>query len=92
MPRDSGDNGGGIPIQIVSENPISENGITVPASAPDVASAPKEAAQTAADSTTATANADDQSASTDDDQKKKKAITLAQKVGRITVLLPTKTN
>jgi filamentous hemagglutinin family protein len=90
--QDSGDNGGGIPIQIVSENPISENGITVPASAPDVASAPKEAAQTAADSTTATANADDQSASTDDDQKKKKAITLAQKVGRITVLLPTKTN
>jgi filamentous hemagglutinin family protein len=90
--QDSGDNGGGIPIQIVSENPISENGITVPASAPDVASAPKEVAQTAADSTTVAANADDQSATTDDDQKKKKAITLAQKVGRIKVLLPTKTN
>jgi filamentous hemagglutinin family protein len=90
--QDSGDNGGGIPIQIVSENPITENGITVPASAPEVASAPKEVAQTAADSTTVAANADDQSAATDDDQKNKKPITLAQKVGRITVLLPTKTN
>jgi len=90
--QDSGDNGGGIPIQIVSENPISENGITVPASAPDVASAPKEVAQTAADSTTVATNADEQSASTDEDQKKKKTITLAQKVGRVTVNLPTKTN
>jgi filamentous hemagglutinin family protein len=90
--QDSGDNGGGVPIQIVSENPIAENGITVPASAPDVASAPKEVAQTAADSTTVAANADDQSASAVDDQKKKKAITLAQKVGRVTINLPTKTN
>jgi hypothetical protein len=89
---DPGDNGGGIPIQIVSENPISENGITVPASAPDVASAPRAVAQTAADSTTVAASAGDQSDATDDNQKNKKAITLAQKVGRVTVNLPTKTN
>jgi hypothetical protein len=89
---DPSDGGGPPTIQIVSENPITENGISVPASAPDVATAPKEVAQTAADSTTVAANTDDQSASMDEDPKKKKAITLAQKVGRITVLLPTKTN
>jgi hypothetical protein len=88
----TGDNGGGIPIQIVSDNPVTENGIQVPETAPDVASAPREVAQTAADSTTVASNADDQNAAPDDEQKKKKGITLAQKVGRVTVLLPTKTN
>ena len=38
----TGDNSGGIPIQIVSDNPISENGVEVAAAAPDVASAPTQ--------------------------------------------------
>jgi len=49
----------------------------------------KQDAQVADDASTANAKADEQS---DDEQKKKKEITLAQKVGQVTVLLPTKTN
>jgi filamentous hemagglutinin family protein len=91
---DGGEGSGGPGIQIVSENPISENGISVPAAAaaPEVASAPKAAAQTAADLTTVTASADDQSANIGDEQKKKEPITLAQKVSRITILLPDRKN
>ena len=48
----------------------------------------KQDAQVTDDASTTT-KTDDQS---DDDQKNKKPITLAQKVGRVTVLLPTKTN
>ena len=51
--------------------------------------ATRQDAQVADDASTAATKADSQS---DDDQKKKKPITLAQKVGRVTVLLPTKTN
>jgi hypothetical protein len=51
--------------------------------------ASRQDAQVADDASTAAAKADSQS---DDDQKKKKPITLAQKVGRVTVLLPTTTN
>jgi hypothetical protein len=47
-------------------------------------------AQVADDSTTATTKTDTSDGS-DDDSKKKKGITLAQKVGRVTVLLPPKT-
>ena len=51
--------------------------------------ATRQDAQVADDASTAATKSDSQS---DDDQKKKKPITLAQKVGRVTVLLPTKTN
>jgi hypothetical protein len=88
----TGDSSGGIPIQVVSDNPISENGVDVTPTAPDVATAPTQVAQTAEDATavadTATGEGDD----SDDEKKKKKPVALAQKVGRVTVLLPTKTN
>ena len=89
----TGDNSGGIPIQIVSDNPISENGIQVPDTAPDVASAPTQVAQTADNANDVASKADDTDGSSgDDDLKKKKSITLAQKVSRVTVILPTKNN
>ncbi len=86
----TGDNSGGIPIQIVSDNPISENGVEVAAAAPDVASAPTQVAQTAADAAAVVATAN--GIGDNSDEVNKKPITLAQKVGRVTVLLPNKTN
>jgi filamentous hemagglutinin family protein len=89
----TGDNGGVVPIQVVSDNPISENGIQVPDTAPDVASAPTQVAQTADNANDVAAKADgtDGSDDPDDLKKKKKEIGLAQKVGRVTVMLPPKT-
>lgn len=88
----TGDSSGGIPIQIISDNPISENGVEVAASAPNVASAPTQVAQTADNANEVASKADDSDGSSDDDQnKKKKGITLAQKVSRVTILLPPKT-
>ena len=88
----TGDNGGGIPIQIVSDNPISENGIQVPDTAPDVANAPTQVAQTADNANDVASKTDDGDADDTDDLKKKKNITLAQKVSHVTVILPTKNN
>jgi filamentous hemagglutinin family protein len=86
----TGDNSGGIPIQIVSNNPISENGVEVAAAAPDVASAPTQVAQTAADAAAVVATAN--GIGDNSDEVNKKPVALAQKVGRVTVLLPNKTN
>jgi filamentous hemagglutinin family protein len=84
----TGDNSGGIPIQIVSDNPISENGVEVAAAAPDVASAPTQVAQTAADAAAVVATAN--GIRDNSDEVNKQPITLAQRVGRVTVLLPGK--
>jgi hypothetical protein len=88
----TGDSGGGIPIQIVSDNPVSENGVLVAASAPEVASAPTQVAQTAEDATAVADTANGLGDDTDEQNKKKKQITLAAKVSRVTVLLPNKNN
>jgi hypothetical protein len=58
-----------------------------------VASAPTQVAQTADNANGVASKADDNDGSDDPDNlKKKKGITLAQKVSRVTVILPTKTN
>jgi hypothetical protein len=76
----------------VSDNPISENGIQVPDTAPDVANAPTQVAQTADNANDVASKTDDGDADDTDDLKKKKNITLAQKVSHVTVILPTKNN
>jgi len=54
-----------------------------------VPNAPKEVAQTADDATTVASKTDDQTDSDEDLQKKKgKGIALAQKTGRVTIVLP----
>jgi hypothetical protein len=80
--------GEGIPI-VISDNPVIANGIELPDTAPDVPNAPKEVAQTADDATTVASKTDDQTDSDEDLQKKKgKGIALAQKTGRVTIVLP----
>ncbi len=87
----TGDSSGGIPIQIVSDSPVSENGVDVTPTAPDVVSAPTQVAQTAEDATAVADTANGLGDATDDDLKKKKAsVALVRKVSRVTVLLPTK--
>jgi hypothetical protein len=82
--------GEGIPI-VISDNPVIANGIELPDMAPDVPNAPKEVAQTADDATTVASKTDDQTDSDEDLQKKKgKGIALAQKTGRVTIILPPK--
>ena len=88
----TGDSSGGIPIQIVSDSPVSENGVDVTPTAPDVASAPTQVAQNAEDATAVADTANGLGDDTDEQNKKKKPISLAQKVNRVTVILPTKNN
>jgi len=57
-----------------------------------VASAPTQVAQTAADATAVEATANGLGDEIDKQNEKKKEITLARKVSRVTVLLPTKNN
>jgi filamentous hemagglutinin family protein len=83
--------GGPGPV-VISDSPVSENGnLVAPTTLSDVASAPTQVAQTAADANTVASTADDENLN-GEETKKKKSITLAQKVGRVTVILPTKTN
>jgi len=79
--------GGPSPIIIVAQNPINENGVIVPDAAPIASNVAKNNGETADDASTVASKTDDQ----DDDQKKKgKQVTLAQKVSRVTVILPPK--
>ena len=89
---DTGNSGTPVGIQIISDNPVSENGVEVAATAPDVASAPTQVAQTAEDATAVADTANSLGDDTEEQNKKKKGITLASKVSRVTVLLPTKNN
>ena len=89
---DTGNSGTPVGIQIISDNPVSENGVEVAATAPDVASAPTQVAQTAEDATAVADTANSLGDDTEELNKKKKGITLASKVSRVTVLLPTKNN
>jgi filamentous hemagglutinin family protein len=78
---------GGIPIQVITDNPSTVNGVSVAPTASDAPSAPKEVAETTeAASTIAKSSGDNDE--NDDPTKKKKGIALAQKVSRVTVLLP----
>jgi hypothetical protein len=80
---------GGPGPTVISDNPVSENGNLVAAvTLPDVASAPTQVAQTAADATTVASTADDETLNDNGLKGGKKPITLAQRVGRVTVLLP----
>jgi hypothetical protein len=80
---------GGPGPTVISDNPVSENGNLVAAiTLPDVASAPTQVAQTAADATTVASTADDETLNDNGLKGDKKPITLAQRVGRVTVLLP----
>jgi len=86
-----GDSGGGPVIQVIAENPVDVNNAIVQPTAPQTASVAKEVATTAETADTVAANSGD--AGDDLDPKKKKegkAIGLAQKVNRVTVLLPQK--
>jgi hypothetical protein len=78
---------GGIPIVVVSDNP-SVNGVSVPESPSEAGGA----SQTVAQTTDAASDVAKSSGGSDDDNdllnKKKKGIGLAQKVGRVTVILP----
>ena len=82
---------GSIDANLISNNSISgetsgQSGTTqgTAANATSAAASNENASQNAASTTT-----DDD---TTDDKKKKKPVALAQKVGRVTVILPTKTN
>jgi filamentous hemagglutinin family protein len=80
---------GGPGPTVISDNPVSENGNLVAAiTLPDVASAPTQVAQTAADATTVASTADDETLKESGQKGDKKPITLAQRVGRVTVILP----
>jgi filamentous hemagglutinin family protein len=82
---------GGPGPTVISDNPVSENGNLVTAiTLPDVASAPTQVAQTAADATAVASTTDDETLNDNGLKGGKKPITLAQRVGRVTVLLPGK--
>ncbi len=78
-------------IQVITDNPTTVNGALVDPTATDAPSVAKEVAQTADDASTVVSKTDDQSGNGDDDKKNKgKQIALAQKVSRVTVMLPQK--
>jgi trimeric autotransporter adhesin len=80
---------GGPGPTVISDSPVSENGNLVAAiTVPDVASAPVQVAQTAADATDVASAAQPQTLNDSETKGDKRPITLAQKVGRVTVLLP----
>ena len=81
----------GIPSDSTGPDPIiiSDNGSTAPPSA-EVAKTDAPTADTAATVTTKTEDQDDGSGNDDLNQKKGKGIMLAQKTGRVTVILPPK--
>jgi len=82
-PSDSG----GIPIQVITDNPSTINGVSVAPTVTDAPSAPKVVAETTdAASTMAKSSGDNDEI--DDPTKKKKGVSLAQKVSRVTVILP----
>jgi filamentous hemagglutinin family protein len=85
----TGPQDGPSPIIITSTDPV-VNGIETPPIATDAPNVAKEVAQTADDVSTVVSKTDDQSDVGDDDKKKGKQIALAQKVGRVTVVLPPK--
>ena len=89
----TGPDSGPTTIEVISDNPVTANGIQVADTAPDAASAPTQIAQTADNANDVAAKADDTDGSDDSDEqkKKKKVIGLAEKVGRVTVMLPPKT-
>ena len=80
---------GGIPIQVITDNPSTVNGVSVAPTASDAPSAPKAIAETT-DATSTIAKSSGDNDENDDPTKKKKGIALAQKVSRVTVLLPKK--
>ncbi|HEX7571330.1 MAG TPA: filamentous hemagglutinin N-terminal domain-containing protein [Verrucomicrobiae bacterium] len=78
---------GGIPIQVITDNPSTVNGVSVAPTASDAPSVPKEVAETT-DAVSTIAKSSGDNDENDDPTKKKKGIALAQKVSRVTVLLP----
>ena len=85
----SGDSGSGPTIQVISENPVGINGVTVAASAPETTSAAKEVATTTEDSSIQAAKTGETGDETDEKKKKAgKEIGLARRVSRVTVVLP----
>jgi hypothetical protein len=75
-------------IQVITDNPSTVNGESLAPTAPDTQPVANQVAPTADDASTVASKTDDQ----DDDEKKKKGkgIMLAQKTGRVTIVLPPK--
>jgi len=89
----SSGSGSGPSIQVISENPVSVNGVSEAATAPETASVAKQVATTTEDENIQSAKAANTDAADDQDPKKKKGgkeIGLARRVSRVTVLLPQK--
>ena len=82
----SGPDAAGPPIVVITDNPSIINGVSVAPTTTDAPSAPKEVAETT-DAASTIAKTDGSSDDLDD-SKKKKGISLAQKVSRVTVILP----
>lgn len=72
-------------IQVITDNPSTVNGESLVPTAPDTQPVAEQVAPTADDALTVASKTDDQ----DDEKKKKgKGIALAQKTGRVTIVLP----
>jgi hypothetical protein len=88
---DTGDNGGngGPTIQVITQNPADVNNVVLPPSAPATAAVAREVATVAEDATAVAAQTQSPGNDPDPQKKKGKPISLARKVSRVTVLLPT---
>ncbi len=86
----SSDSPGGPTIQGISDNPVDVNGVAVAPSSQEAASAPKAVAQTTDGTDAISKSSGDNGTGDEESNLKKKSVSLAQKVSRVTVLLPPK--